>query len=78
MKCARLAAYDHLRRTGSYKKGVGSPRMVIVVHGSGHVQSHQLQAGDEAGQGAVARLLHRVGPGVQEAARAGRDAVLRV
>lgn len=52
--------------------------MVIVMHGSGHIQSHQLQAGDEAGQGAVARLLHRVGPGVQEAARARRDAVLRV
>lgn len=33
-------ALIYLRRAGSYKKGVGSSRMVVVVHGGSYIQSH--------------------------------------
>lgn len=46
------------------------------MHGSSYIQGHELQAGDEASQGAIAVLQHRVHLGHQEASGTRRDAVL--
>lgn len=58
-----LDTFIYLWCTGSYKKSVGSSRMVIVMHGSSYIEGHELQAWDKASQGAIAVLQHRVHPG---------------
>jgi hypothetical protein len=52
--------------------------VVVVVHGSGHVQRHELQGRDEPGQGAVALPLLGAHLGAQQAGGAGAEAVGRV
>lgn len=66
----------YLRCTGSYKKGIGSSRMVIVVHGSSYIQSHELQARYKTSQGAVAFLQDSVHLRKQEASGTRRNAIL--
>lgn len=57
----------YLRGAGCHQEGIGPARVVIVVHGRGHVQGHELQRRDEARQAAVAVLRHGVCLGDQEA-----------
>lgn len=52
--------------------------MVIIVHCSSYIEGHELQARDEASQGAVAVLQHRVHLGHQEACGTRRNAILWV
>lgn len=40
--------HGYLWGAGGYKKSIGPPRVVVVVHCSSHIKSHELQSRYEA------------------------------
>lgn len=50
---------SYLRSASRHEEGVGPSRVVVVVHGCSHIQSHELQGWDEARQTSITLLHHR-------------------